>query len=468
MWIWISRVLRSLIGLVAVALAIALFVYLSGSREAPSRMTEERSLPVVRAVRLVPQQVSMRWTGYGTARALDASDVAAEVAGRVVEVPEGLEAGVAVEAGDLLARLDPRDYEARAEAARRQADSFDAQLSALEIEEARLEEQADLLGDEIEVAQRELDRARQTLAAGAGNESAIDARLQALQALRRTRAGVLTQLEVIPSRRSQIRASLEAARSDQGLAEDNLERTAIRAPFDGIVQEVALEVGEWARAGDRVARVVDLSVIEVPLRVPQSAIGRIAIGDAVDLSTDNGDGTRWAGSVGRIAPEADASNRSATVFVEVRQRPDARDAGLLRPGQFLMGEVVSSSRAEALVLPRRAVDAGRVLIATPLSEGDPEPPATARSPMVIRSGEVDVSHAIEGDFDEVSPMETQWSVLRSRGATRGVGAGSVVVTSNLDTLRPGDLVDIRLETEGASDSGLAANGPMVEQEEGTP
>ena len=167
---------------------------------------------------------------------------------------------------------------------------------------------------------------------------------------------------------------------------------------------------------------------------PQSAIGRIAIGDAVDLSTDNGDGTRWAGSVGRIAPEADASNRSATVFVEVRQRPDARDAGLLRPGQFLMGEVVSSSRAEALVLPRRAVDAGRVLIATPLSEGDPEPPATARSPMVIRSGEVDVSHAIEGDFDEVSPMETQWSVLRSRGATRGVGAGSVVVTSNLGYL----------------------------------
>jgi multidrug resistance efflux pump len=469
-WIWISRVLRSLIGLAAIVLAVALFLYLSGSREAPSRTTEERALPVVRAVRVVPQPVTMRWTGYGTARALDASDVAAEVAGRVVEVPDGLEAGVAVTAGDLLARLDPRDYESRASAARRQADAVDAQLSALEVEEARLSEQDGFLGEELEVALRELERARLALAANASNESNVDARLQAVKALGRTRAGVLSQLEVIPSRRAQLRASLEAARADQRLAEDNLGRTAIRAPFDGVVQEIGVEIGEWARAGDRVARVVDLSVIEIPLRVPQSAVGRIGLGDAVDLSTDNGDGLRWAGSVGRIAPESDASNRSATVFVEVRQRPDADAAALLRPGQFLMGAIESAGVRDAMVLPRRAVDAGRVLVAVPLSDSGPEVPGSARTPMVVRSGEVAVSHFMQGAFPAVAPLETQWAVVRDTGGARGVAAGTVVLTSNLETLRPGDLVDIRLETEagGESDAGLASKAEGSDSSEGTP
>ncbi len=469
-WIWISRVLRSLVGLAAIVLAVALFGYLKNTREAPTPADVARALPVVRAVKVEAQSVSMRWTGYGTARALDASDVAAEVAGRVVEVPEGIEAGVAVASGDLLARLDPRDYAARAEAARRQADSFDAQLSALEIEEARLEEQAELLAGEIEVARRELDRARKTLDAGAGNASAVDARVQALQALQRTRAVVLAQLEVVPSRRLQLRASLDAARADQRLAEDNLSRTEVRAPFGGVLQDMALEVGEWARAGDRVARVVDLSVIEVPLRVPQDAAGRIAVGDSVTLRAEGPSGLAWAGSVGRIAPESDASLRSATVFVEVRQRPEADGRSLLRPGQFVMGEIVSSDSREAIVLPRHAVDAGRVLVAAPLGEGDPVPPDGTRTPMVVRRAEVAVSHHIEQRFVSIAPTETQWAVVRENGGTRGVRAGEVVLTSNLEALRPGDLVDVRLETEltGASDAGLASKADAETQTEGTP
>ncbi len=464
MWIWISRVLRWTIGLIAVVIAIGLFLYLSENRAAPSQSEDARALQVVRAVRVEPQPVAMRWSGYGTARALEASDVAAEIAGRVIERPEGLEAGVSVHKGDLLAKLDPRDYQSRALSARKQADSFDAQLSALEIEEARLGEQADLLAEELAVAERELDRAKRTLDAGAGNASAVDTRLQSLKALARSRAAILTQLEVIPSRRAQLRSALEAARADQGLAEDNLARTQVVAPFDGVVQSIGIQVGEWARAGDTIARIVDLSVIEVPLRLPQSAVGRVALGDSVDLTAEGPLSLAWAGSIGRIAPESDAATRSATIFVEVRQRPESDGRTLLRPGQFVMGRVVSSEIADSLVLPRRSVDAGRVLVARPWREGDPALPDGARTPMVVREAEVETAQFIEAEFPSIDPAETQWVVVRRGGGPRGIEGGSIVLTSNLDTLRPGDLVDVRLEAGGApdperddSETGIAAN-----------
>lgn len=468
MWIWISRVLRWSIGIGAIALALALFLFLKQGREAPSQTAHIRAIPVVRAVRLDAQPIAMQWTGYGTARALNASDVAAEVSGRITERADGIEAGVRINKGDLIVTLDPRDYEARAIAARRQADSIDAQLSALEIEEARLREQASLLGDEFAVAQRELDRAQRTLDAGAGNASAVDTRLQSLKALARSRAAVLLQLEVIPSRRAQLQASLEAARADQRLAEDNLARTAVCAPFDGVVQSIEVEVGEWARSGDTVARVVDLSVIEVPLRLPQSAIGRIAVGDRVDLNAEGPAPLAWAGSVGRIAPESDASTRSATVFVEVRQRPETDARTLLRPGQFVMGRVISGEVAESLVLPRRSVDAGRVLIARPWQNGDPELPGGARTPMVVLESEIITDRFIEGRFAEIDPAETQWVVARQQGGPRGVKAGTVVLTSNLETLRPGDVVDVRFQTEPDSDAGIAANPAPGTPTEDTP
>lgn len=480
MLIWMSRVLRLLLGLGAIAVAVGLFMFLAKSKQAPSQNETAGALPIVRAIRVEPQTVAMRWSGYGTARAMNSSNVAAEVSGRVDEVPEGIEAGVSVQKGDLLATIDPRDYASRVQASRRQADSLDSQIAALEIEESRLSEQASLVDQEIEAAQRDLDRARDALDRGAGNVSAVDARLQAVKALTRNRATLLTQLELIPSRRVQLAAALDAARADQRLAEDNLSRTEIRAPLSGVLQSVNVEAGEWARSGDTIARVVDLSVIEVPLSVPQNAIGRLRIGDEVTLSAEGVSQATWIGSIGRIAPETDPTIRSATIFVEVRQRPDTDASTLLRPGQFVMGAILSSETSESIVLPRKSVDAGRVLVAVSVPEGGPEIPAGARTPMVVREAEIDVSHYIEQRFSSVSPGETQWVVVRTPrtgpGAadaalgggsdqSRGVGPDAIVLTSNLESLRPGDLVDIRYETEppAASESGIAAKPTPSEE-----
>lgn len=460
---WIARIVRSLVGLFAIVIAVALFNYLVSTREAPKHRETARSLPVVRAVECVTRPIAQRWVGYGTARAMDASDVAAEVSGRVVERPERLEAGVSVEAGELLVRLDPTDYEQRRQSALMRLGSFEADLSGLEIQEARLGEQADLLDEERAIAQRDLDRARDAFDKGAGNESQVDARLQALKAVNRNRAAVLAQLEAIPSRRAATRSSLDAARADLRLAEQNLARTEIRAPFAGVLQEVRLELGEWARTGDTAARVVDLSRIEVPLRLPQTAASGLVQGDEVILTVEGPSAASWAGSVVRLAPESDESTRSVTVFAEVRQRPDDDPASLLRPGQFVMGNVVSSKDVDRMLVPRHSVDVDTVLVASPLGEGDPVAPEGASMPMVVREMDVNVVHHLEARYEAVSPSETQWAVLSDRGvsAGRALHAGDLVLVSNLESLRPGDLVDVRVESR---DGTATAHNPSTRTE----
>ncbi|MBZ0171189.1 MAG: HlyD family efflux transporter periplasmic adaptor subunit, partial [Phycisphaerales bacterium] len=239
--------------------------------------------------------------------------------------------------------------------------------------------------------------------------------------------------------------------------------TEIRAPFAGVLQAVRLEVGEWARVGDTVARVVDLSRIEIPLRLPQTAAAGLAEGDAVILSIDGPSVASWAGAVVRMAPESDASTRSLTVFAEVRQRPDDDPASLLRPGQFVMGAVVSSEAVNRMLVPRHSVDVDTVLVASPLGEGDPEPPDGASMPMVVRLAGVNVTHHLEALYEEISRSETQWAVLSDRGvsAGRALHAGDLVLVSNLESLRPGDLVDVRVE---ARDGTASARRPVTESE----
>lgn len=450
MWTWISRVVRSLIGVIAIVIAFALFFYLASAREAPKQRSVAERLPVVRAVRAASKPVAQRWTGYGTARAMNASDVAAELGARVIGRPEGLEAGASVAAGDVLVRLDPMDFEQRLRSAERMAESFEAQLSGLEIEEARLEEQAALLGEELEVARREFVRAEDALERGAGNESQVDARLQAVKAAGRLLASVSSQLEVIPSRRAALEASLDSARADQRVAEENVARATVRAPFDGVVQSVGAEVGEWVRAGDVVARVVDLSRIEVPIRLPQNAGAAIGVGDTIRLRTEGSVSQSWPATVSRVAPEADSETRSVTVYAEVRQRADGGSADLLRPGQFVMGEVESSAALEALLVPRRSVNVDMVLVASPPGEGTPEPPAGTTRAMIVREATADVRRYLEGAHADIEPNETQWAVIDPAAPGElAVRAGDVVIISNLESLKPGDMIDVRLPGEDA-------------------
>lgn len=443
-WVLVSVLVRG--GLAALVLLAALAIVFVLVLSRPEIMPDDSTItpPIVEVVRAEARAVPRVWEGYGTARAMDAADVPAQVSARVVERPETAEAGEPIERGGLIVRLDETDFRERAAAAEQTVASLEADLAGLDIEERRLGEQVELAEGERELAQRDYERAQQADRRGVSSPGELDGKLAAVRSASRVVAGLRQQLDLIPSRRASTRARLAGERANLRVAEENLARTRVVSPIAGVLQSVGPEEGEWIAAGSSVARVVDLSRLEIPVRLPASASGTVGVGDRVDLRTDGDDGLAWSGQITRVAPEADADARTITAYVEVRQDPAAARA--LRPGRFVVGRVSGRAGEPLLIVPRRAVEDDRVFVAVEAGGGvEAGDPGASR----VEARSVRVLHYAEGRFPGLDPEEDEWAVL-SGGELE---PGASVIVSNLEQLRAGMVIEARDRGEGARAGG---------------
>ncbi len=429
----VSIALRVGACLLVLGIGIGIAAWLIGTRQEPARVPAVEHAVAVRAVAIRPVAIPRVWEGYGTARAMNSADVAAQVSARVIERAQEIEPGARVRAGDVLVRLDPVDFQQRVEGLRSLIASWDAQLAALAVDERRLTDQLELMQDEIRLEERELERIVSAVEQRGANALEIERRQGVLNRRRRELSVMQQQVESIPPKREQLRAMVGNERANLRLAEENLERATVKAPIAGVLQEVFVERGELLRVGDPIARIVDLTRIEVPLRLPVSAAERLAAGDRTELWADSpgtgGEPARWTGTIVRIAPESDAASRTITAFVEVVQEEGQR--GLLLPGQFVVGQVTTAGAESRIAVPRNAVNGDRIMVVENGSKGTRARAATVR-----------VLYHTRRSIPEVDPQETEWAVLEE-----GPEPGSLVITTNLDDLREG--TPVRVEPGGA-------------------
>jgi membrane fusion protein (multidrug efflux system) len=412
---------RTVVGLALIAGGIAVVYVAANSRtgpEASSRADDIRQVGIVEAAEVETAPV---WTGYGTARARRAADIAAEVAARVVARPIEVEEGYYVTEQRPLFELESIDYAEVAARTRATVLSIEAQLEGLVIERQRVSEQLELAEEATALAQQELEKLKAASNRGGVTDIELERTQREITQVIRDERSLQQLLELIPTRQSRLEAELTAQQAQLRIDEQALARTTIAAPFDGFLQEVHADIGERVQPGQVVARLVDMSLIEVPLRIPISAADSIQVGDDAVLTADSGT-HRWEGKVARIAPEADAQTRTMIVFIEVEQPGDVRSADMLLPGQFVMGEIRSSQRETRVIVPRRAVRDGLVLV-------------TDDRGMILTS-EVNVVRYVDGSYPEIDPIETEWAVVAS-----GAEAGDRIIVTNLDELQPGSVVE---------------------------
>jgi len=439
----VSIVVRVGVVVLILGAGFGLFGALKAMKVEPERTeTIAKGIPV-RTITTSVVSVPRVWEGYGTVGAMNASTVSAQILAKVVSRPEEIEAGVSIEKGELIVRLDSADSISNVQVAESSVASFEAQLVGVDAQDKRLREQIAFAEEEREIEERDLARVRKAVSDGAGTESDIDEALAEVRRSERTLATLEQQLDVLPARRDEIRAMQASARAQLALAQENLDRTTIVSPMDGILQAVFVEEGELLGIGDDVARVVDLTRLEIPLRMPISAASTVRKGDAVELRTDGPTQSTWGGTVSRIAPEADAASRTMTVFVEVEQDPSVIGIGkaMLLPGQFVLGRVVTSDESLRVLVPRRAVSGDRVLVAKFQADGG----ASRLLPVDVK-----VSHYIRGSFARIDPDETEWAVIGI-----GLDVGEFVIISNLDVLVGGMMVEPTgvVRTDAAAEPG---------------
>jgi RND family efflux transporter MFP subunit len=309
---------------------------LGASRPMPEVAPEERHTTMVRTMEARPESQSIKVEAMGTVIPARKLDIIPEVGGLIVEINPNLVPGGFLKAGELIARIDPRDYEAAVVQA--QGAVEDARLK-LELEQGRQV-----------VAKREWEVLYQTT-----QSSEASSRL----ALRE------------PHLKS-CRAAVESAKSALEQARHNLERATITAPFDSIVESESVETGRLVTPQNVIASLVGAETYWVRVSVPVSQLPWIALPD-----TDGRGGARAVitqqtgrdttlgrdGAIIRLLSDLDPDGRMARLLVAVENplRLESDEGETMLPlllGAYVGVEIDGLELENVYVIPRTAIREG--------------------------------------------------------------------------------------------------------------
>jgi RND family efflux transporter MFP subunit len=148
------------------------------------------------------------------------------------------------------------------------------------------------------------------------------------------------------------RAQLANARAILANAEEQSGKTAIVAPFTGVVSVRSVSGGDVVTPGTALFTIVSPASMRLEANVPAEALSQVHVGVGVDFTVSGYKGRSFTGKVTRISPVADPTTRQVQVIVTI-----PNDAGILVGGLFASGQVASQT-ATAPVVPEAAVDEG--------------------------------------------------------------------------------------------------------------
>ena len=264
-----------------------------------------------------------------------------------------------VKAGQLLARIDDRDFRTALDQARADVAASEAAVKNLnaqiELQEPLIQQQA----AEVDVAEANLKFAREEHArydglmkSGSGTvqrAQQTDAALRAQTAqLQQGKSGLIAankKIEVLSTERAKATAQLNHARAFEQQAALNFSYAQITAPVDGTVAARSLRVGQFVQAGTQLMAVVPLDAVYVVANFKETQLTHMRGGQPVELTIDGFHGTRLRGHVDSLSPASGLEfallppDNATGNFTKIVQRvpvkivlDDHKLAGLLRPG----------------------------------------------------------------------------------------------------------------------------------------
>ena len=321
-------------------IGIAFAIMLAKSGKKPESQIPQPKRPAVEVQIAEATRHTYRIQSQGTALPRTSIRLVSEVSGKVVSVAESFDVGQIFTKGDVLLKIDARDYELALAQARSQVAQAQLRLQ-MEVKEA-------------DVVRREWKLLNQ------GEPTGMQAREPQL---------------------ASARAALEAALAAEEAAKRNLDRCEIRAPFDGMVARAGVRPGQFAALATPLGELFATDVAEVRLPLIASDLSfidlprpgaKVALGQApkVTLSARAGDRrTEWLGHIVRSEETVDPMNRMVYLVAQVVDPYGLakRDGAPLRSGTFVRASIEGRTQENVIVLPRQALRGkDRVWIADPV------------------------------------------------------------------------------------------------------
>ena len=307
----------------------------------------------------------------------DNTTIAPKVSGYLKDVLVGDNEGV--KAGQVLARIDDRDFKVALDQARADVEAANATIASkeaqLDVQQAVIKAaRATLEVDQAAVtfAAQENKRYADLAATGSGsvqNAQQAQSRILSTQAaLERDTANLasaLKQVDLLKAEIVQAKAAAARAAALQHQAELNLGYTTIASPIDGVVGNRTLRIGQFVQAGTQLMSIVPAEGAYVVANFKETQLTDVHAGQQVDIEVDMFPGEVVHGHVDSIAPASGQEfallppDNATGNFTKVVQRipvkitldPDSLSADVLRPGMSVIPTIETRARA---VVPAEA------------------------------------------------------------------------------------------------------------------
>jgi multidrug efflux pump subunit AcrA (membrane-fusion protein) len=340
------------------------------------------------------------------------TDVAPAVSGKVTSVSVDL--GSFVQQGAVLVRLDDRDSRIRLDqanalyaqqiAAVRQAEEKLGFRSGQKFDPTKVPEVANARAA-LDLADKQLRRNTNLLESGDISKSAYD-----IVKSQRDQAAEFYQTTLNTARQNfagiaNARAAADATRTQIDSAKKAINDAIVLSPIGGFVADRPADVGEYVTTASKIATIVRTNPLRLRIEVPEQVISQVQVNQMVHITVSSYPDRDFTGHVARVSPNVTATSRTLVVEAEIDN-----SEGLLKPGQFATARLSQPKLEPAVMVPLTAVrtDATNTSRVFVIKNGRAEQ-------HLIQLGQKD------GDLIEV----------------KGVNAGDVVATSNLDKLADG-------------------------------
>lgn len=405
--------------------------------------------------------LSSKVTASGEIRAQEFVDLQSEIAGIITDLP--VREGASVKKGDVLLRIDPIQTAADQESSRAQYDAALAESRAqeflimnaetnlqrdeaslrssrAELEQAEnnftraqssfkrkqaLHEEGLISRDDYEVAQNEFKTAKSRLEVAKAQAAQTEMQVKVAR-------NTISQNKASASARL---ANAKAAMASLTRASDQLKKTTLYSPLDGVITQLKVEKGERAQPGimsnpeATLMTIANLSVIQAELKVDETDVVNLSLGDLTYVKVDALPDEVFAGEVTEIGNspiQSSGSTQESKDFkvIVTLKTPSSK----LRPGMSCTGDITTDTKKNVLVIPIQALTVRDVEVD---KSGRYIPPDPARSKGSVAQASAGSEKRPKKELEGVFVIDKN-KIAHFRDLKTGItGESEIEVLSNL-------------------------------------
>jgi RND family efflux transporter MFP subunit len=364
-----SRSVRVIIVLV-IAIAIAAVLYATKSK--PEKIEREESIPLAEVIIAKPSSETMKVEAFGTVKPRKSVKLIAEVPGRIEYINPLFVEGGYIKKGEILIGIDSRTYELNRDASFVNIKQAKVDIKKVKQEIANYKIDIILAEKNLKLSTSEFNRMEKLAKGKYATKNQLDSSEMAyLQASMKVQ-DINNRLALTDSVMEQKKGVLKMARVDLEKAKLALEKTDIKACFEGYVMDKFIEEGEFVSTGQPLGNIYLKSKLDVDVSIPMEKMqwlessmknGTLPMVDIQIAGPTGHDSSLWQGKVARVKANIDEKTRTLPMTIEITNIEDSKKGIYkLRPGTFVKCSIKGETFENIFVLPRYVLNQSNLFI----------------------------------------------------------------------------------------------------------